>query len=412
MTPRLSWLSLALVLATSCTHELAVFERGALPEDDAGSPADASADAALDADTGDGGSLPNLPQGRAITAFEHSCAIVDGHLYCWGDNGKLQLGVGDHENRSEPTPVAEQSSFLQVCAGDSHTCALRSDGIVLCWGDNFNGELGVGDNDPRDRPTPIGHTRFAKLACWANVSCAIGLEGALFCWGENFEGQLGQNDATGSPNRSSPIAVARDLRFREVVVGQGHVCAITPGGELYCWGRNTEHQLGTLPTSARFESPPASMRHASIARSPQAWPTRAPSIGPDSCIAGEPKMQDIRLGPRDRCARGDAHPSGYRRQLQPSARELVSHLRAASQRDSLLLGSQHRRPARSRRHENRNKPARVGSAADWRGVTTGRFHSCGVARRSVLLGRKRDESAGPGPSRTPRRADSVALPTR
>ena len=249
-------LTLAVVLYTGCTNELVVFERTSPDVPDSRRPSMGDDAAHTDAgDSGDASLMPEPPMTTAVTAFEHSCAIKDGHLYCWGDNRKLQLGLGDREIRATPTPVAERSAFLEVCAGDSHTCALRSDGVVLCWGDNFNGELGVGDNDPRDRPTPVGDMHFAKLACWANLSCAIGLEGKLFCWGDNFEGQMGQNDPAGSPDHSLPTAVAPELTFREVAVGQGHVCAITAVGELYCWGRNTDQQLGTLPEQAQVRSP-------------------------------------------------------------------------------------------------------------------------------------------------------------
>ena len=35
----------------------------------------------------------------------HSCALPDGVVYCWGDNGFFQVGVGSTESRSSPTEV-------------------------------------------------------------------------------------------------------------------------------------------------------------------------------------------------------------------------------------------------------------------------------------------------------------------
>ena len=386
--------SCALVLVSACTHELAVFERVELQGPDSGSLIDAGmdADTAPNVDAGDGGSEPIGTAGRAITAFEHTCAIDEGRLYCWGDNRKFQLGLGDTAIRSVPTPVAEQSSFLQVCAGDSHTCALRSDGTVFCWGDNFNGELGVGDNDPRDRPTPIGSIRFAKLACWSNVTCAIGLEGALFCWGDNFEGQLGQGDATGSPNRSTPTAVAPQLRFREVAVGQGHVCAITAGGELYCWGRNTEQQLGTLADQQQVRTPTrvdpsrlyrkvsAGMVHTcAIERSGQlfCWGVEGAGqlgLGKESGarvpeptqVGGEGNYTQIHASWFHTCA---LRSNGF---LSCWGRNVEGQLGVSDTND-------------------RNVPARVGTDADWLEVTTGHFHTCGM--RAVV------EAGGSAPER-------------
>lgn len=407
-------LSLALLLGTSCTNELAVFARTEPTSPDADTPIDASTDAdAADADSGH--EEPELPEARSITAFEHTCAILDGRLYCWGDNRKFQLGLGDNEIRSEPTPVAAQSSFREVCAGDSHTCALRSDGIVLCWGDNFNGALGVGDNDPRDRPTPIGTMHFAKLACWSNVSCGIGLEGALFCWGDNFEGQLGQSDATGSPSRSSPTAVAPQLRFREVAVGQGHVCAITAGGELYCWGRNTEHQLGARHDQAQVRTPTrvdaprlyrrvtAGMVHScAIERSGQLFCWGAEGAGHlglglhegarvsvPTQVGSEGNYTQVHASWFHTCA---LRSNGF---LSCWGRNVEGQLGLA---DS----------------NNRNLPARVGTASDWLEAATGRFHSCGVRGDGVYCWGENDELSQLGLGVPGRRAEPtlLTLPSR
>jgi alpha-tubulin suppressor-like RCC1 family protein len=85
------------------------------------------------------------PVGRSVSAgTEHSCAVVDGVLACWGLNTDGQLGVGDTMNRLAPEVVAG-GPWLQVAAGSAHSCALASDGSVACWGANARGQLGVGD---------------------------------------------------------------------------------------------------------------------------------------------------------------------------------------------------------------------------------------------------------------------------
>lgn len=62
----------------------------------------------------------------------------------WIVLGALLLGSCDRAPTEPPKPapttrsliVSATGSFVQVSAGWSHTCALRSDGVAECWGDN------------------------------------------------------------------------------------------------------------------------------------------------------------------------------------------------------------------------------------------------------------------------------------
>lgn len=99
------------------------------------------------------------------------CAIAQGTLHCWGDDG---LGQIPH------MPVSDfHGPILQVAHGYAHTCALDRDG-VLCWGGYLSGEaLHV----PRlDRPSAIS-------AAWG-YSCAVQAGRKVRCWGQ----KNGRND--------------------------------------------------------------------------------------------------------------------------------------------------------------------------------------------------------------------------
>src|SRR5207249_4479342 len=64
-------------------------------------------------------------------------------------------------------------------------------------------------------------------------STTCGLSGGVaYCWGDNSNGQLGQ--PVGG-QLSSPTAVAGGVPFDQISVGGGHVCAIG-SGQLWCWG--------------------------------------------------------------------------------------------------------------------------------------------------------------------------------
>ncbi len=178
---------------------------------------------------------------RTLAACGQTCALQQGALWCWGDNRYGQRG-GSGDSRV-PARI-EGGPFSEVCTGEEHTCALRTDGVALCWGANTNGELGVGDRAPRTTPTPVTvepGERFVSIACGGKTTCGISANGELTCWGDNTEAQLGALAATASV---LPVRVAPGLRVGQASVGQAHVCAVALGGGLWCWGRNSERQAG------------------------------------------------------------------------------------------------------------------------------------------------------------------------
>lgn len=71
--------------------------------------------------------------------------------------------------------------------------------------------------------------------------------GLGYCWGDNTDGQLG--DGTNSPS-NTPVAVTGSLTFTEIAAGGGHSCGVTTGGNIYCWGLNTDGQLGKADFSS------------------------------------------------------------------------------------------------------------------------------------------------------------------
>jgi alpha-tubulin suppressor-like RCC1 family protein len=80
-------------------------------------------------------------------------------------------------------------------------------------------------------------------------SCAVRADSALWCWGDNSEGQLGINDTT---DRSVPTRVSGEQRgWSEVSVGSWHTCALRTAGTLWCWGSNASWELGRPPSLAR-----------------------------------------------------------------------------------------------------------------------------------------------------------------
>ena len=160
-----------------------------------------------------------------------ACGIaLDGTAYCWGANFFGQLGIGNHGDRSQPTPVAGNLQFAQVSVGRYHTCALTPDGDAYCWGaNNFEantgvnfdnlGDLGVGDTLDRAMPTAVvGGLKFRQIEAGWGITCAITLQGEGYCWGRNSLGAVGNAGNFGASDdyKAEPTKVASAELFQKI----------------------------------------------------------------------------------------------------------------------------------------------------------------------------------------------------
>jgi alpha-tubulin suppressor-like RCC1 family protein len=213
-----------------------------------------SSDGGFSPDAGDGGAAdagPNVPTGNWVVAAgqEHTCFLSGGALSCFGTAKEGRLGDGRTTgNQLRPLRVGAASDWQVVAVGEAHTCALKADGSVWCWGANGAGQLGQGDTTARSTPQQVPLPARARdvQARFAHT-CAVLETGAVECWGANFEGQLGLGDNPNGPDVLAPIVLPKAGPWRSVAPGQGHTCAIAVDGGLWCWGRNTENELGLGP---------------------------------------------------------------------------------------------------------------------------------------------------------------------
>ena len=200
----------------------------------------------------------------------HSCGLAhDGRVFCWGWNAVGQLGTGDTHDRNAPAPVEADEQFAQLTTGASHNCAVTTAGTGLCWGggggfqDGRDLAMGFEPPDPCSSPGPFfssrcsltprqiqGDLTFATISAGLFHSCGIGADGRSWCWGWN-RGQLGNgenhpDDPDGTaPGYDFPTLVSGALTFDRISAGNVHSCAITPGGDAWCWGEE-DFQSGAL----------------------------------------------------------------------------------------------------------------------------------------------------------------------
>ena len=73
-------------------------------------------------------------------------------MVCWGNNTDGQLG----RITSDPAPAAVDGfAAIGIGAGETHTCALRTDGKAHCWGSNSGGQLGLGTTNSATTPSEV-----------------------------------------------------------------------------------------------------------------------------------------------------------------------------------------------------------------------------------------------------------------
>ena len=109
--------------------------------------------------------------GWGVTAIEaargnHSCAIQNGAVNCWGENLNGQLGNRSANFSATPVVVTGLSgSYAGLTVGERNSC-VRASGIYQCWGYGGLGATGTGVDLPIHMPIPI--SRFITSEEGAN----------------------------------------------------------------------------------------------------------------------------------------------------------------------------------------------------------------------------------------------------
>lgn len=140
----------------------------------------------------------------------------------------------------------------QVSGGENFTCALTAAGGVVCWGNNQDGQLGDGTFSPRSAPvTVVGlSSGIRQLSAGYGHVCALTEGGGVKCWGQGYDGQLGDGQGRTVP---APVDVSGlTSGVVSIAAGAWHSCAVTAAGAVTCWGWNGSGQLGDATFERRL----------------------------------------------------------------------------------------------------------------------------------------------------------------
>ena len=218
--------------------------------------------------------LANVPLKRRATAVSASsdgvtCVLLDiGALNCWGniwfvthaDNADLGAspGIGDYPGEvfGLPALTFNGGSPAQTLIAGSVSAAILGDGSLRLWGTGALGQLGQPGESylgltPSDLaavpPVDFGPNRTVRaVGLGAIHACALLNGGQVTCWGGNSDGQLGHGNTDTldyKPKEFEPVYLGGHSAL-QVATGHSHSCAILDDGTVKCWGLNSVGQLG------------------------------------------------------------------------------------------------------------------------------------------------------------------------
>lgn len=224
------------------------------------------------------------PIGELTAGTHHTCGLdASNNVTCWGLSAEKQSGETSGSDYQTPGNSISGGAGKRRTAhalGSTHSCMLTNlvtdntveTGDVFCWGDNRRGALGMGEvGGPLIgapfAPLDFGNVRdMSYLVSRGDMACAWNKLSALFselyCWGHDPTGLMFEWDESlpederiqWTPEEVRDWGDAAQAGLKEAVIdvglGDEHACVLQESGKVTCWGRNTYGQLGA-PDIAR-----------------------------------------------------------------------------------------------------------------------------------------------------------------
>lgn len=182
------------------------------------------------------------------------CVAVseDGELYTVGASGTYRSADGLLKPRFEKVETEEdvrfKSAVIRRYRGFAY-CALSTDDRAYCWGQNNGAELGQPPSVHKvEKPTAIDtELRFKSLVVGTRTTCALTLGGDLYCWGDpRFGPEPGKEDDPNDPQQHIEVPVLMEEGPFSALISSGTMACVQEeaSGAWSCLGWDSSGQLG------------------------------------------------------------------------------------------------------------------------------------------------------------------------
>ena len=177
----------------------------------------------------------------------------------------LMIGVGEQL----PAPIHMADAFGNVVPRSRAIWSIESTLVASVDEDGLMSGIAPGstvlgvdvDGLTEEFPVEVGQSlRLTQIAAGLSHACGLTEAGDAFCWGSNSNGELGAGDVE-SGNQA--IRVDGPEPWRAISLGDRVSCAVSISERGYCWGRRSHSLLGdgvlspdlNIPESISLDDP-------------------------------------------------------------------------------------------------------------------------------------------------------------
>ena len=189
--------------------------------------------------------IPNLPKIDLVScgAFFTVCVDCEGFIWSFGDNSCGQLGIGNITDFNVPQKINNIPPVISVFCGFEHTLIITNDDNLWSCGGNDYGQLCHGDEDLRASAKQTPFSSISKISAGWSHSLFQNNKGEIFACGNNDEGQCGLGHFN-HPQITPNLILNAPSKIIHFVCGSAQSLFLDSEGNVYSVGQNAFGQLG------------------------------------------------------------------------------------------------------------------------------------------------------------------------